>query len=161
MDFSFSLLVKYVPALLYCYLVSLFRDVHYGKSVRPNSWLLFKSNFIANLQENNNKYHFLPRRVRTDIILTTDATRPAALPTFIANLQENNNKYHFTRRRVITDVILTAGCRLQSLNKHKSSKAAMFSDESTCCNAVVEQRNLISIGQGVSVWATRKSYVLL
>ena len=41
-----------------------------SKLIRPNLWLLFKSNCIANLQQTNNKRHFAPRRARTDIILT-------------------------------------------------------------------------------------------
>ena len=49
---------------LLCYLMWLFYGGHYRKSIRPNTWLLFKSTFIANLQHNNNKYNFAPRRVR-------------------------------------------------------------------------------------------------
>ena len=50
--------------------MSLFHDRHYSKSIRPKPWLHFQSNFIGNLQQNSNKYHFAPRRVSTDIILT-------------------------------------------------------------------------------------------
>ena len=60
-NYSFFLLVKCVTALQYdCYLLSLFHDVHYSKSLRPKSQLLFKSSFNANLQQYNNKYHFAP-----------------------------------------------------------------------------------------------------
>ena len=40
MNYSFSLIVKCVAALRYCYLVSLFHDGHYSKSIRPNMWML-------------------------------------------------------------------------------------------------------------------------
>ena len=40
MNYSFSLVVKCVPTLQFCRLVTLFHDGHYSKSLLPNTWLL-------------------------------------------------------------------------------------------------------------------------
>ena len=70
MNYSLSLIVKRVAALQRCYLVSPFHDGHYSKSIYLNSFmLLFKCNFIANVQQNTN-YHFAASRARSDIIIT-------------------------------------------------------------------------------------------
>ena len=66
--------VKSMYALQYCCLVSLFNlfhDGHYRKSIRPNIWLLLKSNFIANFQQHNTDHHFTPRRARGAYIIIT------------------------------------------------------------------------------------------
>ena len=52
----------------HCCLVSL-HDGHKSKAIRPNSWLLFKSNVIAKLVH----VVFAPRRVSTEVIITTSS----------------------------------------------------------------------------------------
>ena len=57
-NYPFSLLVKCMAALHYCYLLPLVHDEYYSESICPNTWLLLKSNIIANLLLINNKYQF-------------------------------------------------------------------------------------------------------
>ena len=46
MNYSFSILVKCVAALHFCYLLSLFNNEHYSKSILPNTCMLLFCYYI-------------------------------------------------------------------------------------------------------------------